>query len=42
MASLNLKSGPPLSAVNGCPSSSKATVITDPAGLPWTSFPASP
>ncbi len=42
MASLNLKNGPPLSAVNVCPSSSKATVITDPAGLPWISFPASP
>ena len=42
MASLNLKIGPPLSAVNVCPSSSKATVITVPGGLPWISWPASP
>ena len=40
-ASSNLNCGPPLSAVKGCPSSSKATTITDPAGLPWTSCPAS-
>src|SRR5438046_9393006 len=31
-ASVNLKLGPPLSAVNFCPSSSKATVMTDPFG----------
>jgi hypothetical protein len=31
-ASSNLNCGPPLSAVKGCPSSSKATTITDPAG----------
>ena len=36
IASLNLKTGPPLSAVNGWPSSSKATVITEPGGWPWT------
>src|SRR6266581_1771825 len=41
MASLNLNSGPPLSAVNAWPSSSNATVITVPASLPWTSCPAS-
>ena len=42
MASLNLNIGPPLSAVNACPSSSKATIMTVPAGFPWTSCPASP
>src|SRR6185436_2834612 len=30
MASVNLKSGPPLSATNFCPSSWNSTVITDP------------
>jgi hypothetical protein len=34
IASVNLKSGPPLSAVKSCPSSSKVTVMTDPFGLP--------
>jgi hypothetical protein len=33
---------PPLSTVKACPSSSKATTMTVPAGLPWTSCPASP
>jgi hypothetical protein len=42
MASLNLKIGPPLSAVNDCPSSSNATVMTVPAGLLWISYPAFP
>jgi hypothetical protein len=42
MASLNVNTGPPFSAVNGWPSSSNATVITVPAGLPWISRPASP
>src|ERR1700730_3803555 len=32
--SLNLKTGPPLSAVNFWPSSSNSTVMTDPAGRP--------
>jgi hypothetical protein len=31
MASLNVNTGPPLSAVKACPSSVKATVSTDPA-----------
>src|SRR5438552_11411498 len=34
MASVNLKSGPPLSATNSCPCSSNSTVITDPLSLP--------
>src|SRR5262249_37075103 len=34
IASVNLKIGPPFSAVKSCPSSSKATVMTDPLGLP--------
>jgi len=29
-----LKCGPPFKAVNSCPSSSKATVITEPSGRP--------
>jgi hypothetical protein len=33
--------GPPLSAINDWPSSSKATVSTDPFGLPDTLAPAS-
>ena len=32
IASLNVKSGPPFSAVNAWPSSSKLTVITIPSG----------
>jgi hypothetical protein len=36
IASVNLKWGPPLSAVKLWPSSSKATVITEPAGRPAT------
>jgi hypothetical protein len=39
---LKVNTGPPLRAVNACPSSSKATTITLPAGLPCTSRPASP
>ena len=42
MASVNLKIGPPLSAVKLCPSSSKATVSTVPGVCPWISRPASP
>jgi hypothetical protein len=42
MASFNLKSGPPLSALNAWPSSSKATAITVPPFLPWISWPAFP
>ena len=38
MASLKVKSGPPLRAVNSWPSSSKSTVMTMPAGR----GPASP
>ena len=41
-ASLNLKTGPPFSAVNDWPSSTNATVMTEPAGRPWISLPASP
>ena len=33
-ASVKWKTGPPLSATNSCPSSSKATVMTVPAGRP--------
>src|SRR4051794_30721543 len=40
MASVNLKCGPPFNAVNCCPSSSKAMVITDPLGLPETASPS--
>src|SRR5512135_1533024 len=39
-ASLNLKCGPPLRAVKLCPSISNSTVITEPASLPCTSWPA--
>src|SRR5436190_6138833 len=41
MASVNLKTGPPLSATNFCPSSSNSTVIIDPFGRPATFPPAS-
>src|SRR6267142_2264219 len=34
IASVNLKCGPPFNAVNCCPSSSNATVMTDPFGRP--------
>ena len=37
IASLNVNTGPPFNAVNACPSSSNAMVITDPAGLRWVS-----
>ncbi len=40
--SLNRKSGPPLRAVNGWPSSSKATVMTEPGARRWISRPSSP
>src|SRR5687767_5199854 len=40
-ASVNLNSGPPLSATNFCPSSWNSTVMTDPAGRPETYSPAS-
>src|SRR5262250_951285 len=42
MASLNLKCGPPFSAINSCPAISNVEVMTDPLGLPETFAPASP
>src|SRR5207249_1340091 len=42
MASENLNSGPPLSAINSCPSSWNVTVITVPLGLPEIFAPSSP
>jgi hypothetical protein len=36
MAGENVNIGPPFNATNGCLSSSNATVITDPFGLPET------
>src|SRR5229473_1754010 len=39
-ASLSLKCGPPLSAMNSCPSSWNSMVITDPASRPETFSPA--
>src|SRR5260370_1235978 len=41
IASVNLKIGPPFNAVHSCPSSSNATVITDPFGLPAAFDPSS-
>jgi len=41
IAPLNWKCGPPFNAVNGCPSSSKGTVMTDPLGRPAAFAPSS-
>ena len=41
IASVNLKCGPPLSAVKAWPSSSNATVMTEPLGWPDAVEPSS-